>query len=170
MCKWAEGEAMLMTPQQDLFCREYALCRNATQAALAAGYAERSARQQAARLMTKVYMKSRIGELLSASAEKAGIALNEVMLELKSICFANMGDFADWTAKSVSLKGKKDLDPSLLAAIESVSETTGKDGNPQLRIKLHSKLRAAELLIKLHEISEIESRLMGIEKSLGIES
>ena len=51
-------------------------------------------------------------------------------------------------------------------AIESVATTTSKTGEPQLRIKLHSKLKAAELLIRIFEIQETELRLAELEGRL----
>jgi len=157
----------MITPKQEKFCQQYALCRNATQAAIIAGYASGSARQQAARLMSKVNIKTRIGELLADSAQKAEVELIEVMKELKNILSANMSDFADWTKKTVTLKAKSELSQDLIAAVESIGEARAADGTRLLKIRLHSKLRAAELLIKLHEISETETRLAKLEELIA---
>ncbi len=43
-----------MTPKQQRFAEEYVVDHNATQAAIRAGYSERTAKQQGSRLLTKV--------------------------------------------------------------------------------------------------------------------
>ena len=48
-----------LTPKQERFCQEYMKDLNGTQAAIRAGYSKETARQQAQRLLTKVYIKKK---------------------------------------------------------------------------------------------------------------
>ena len=61
-----------MTDQQELFAIEYVKlgCRNATQAAINAGYSEKTACEQASRLLRNVKVKETINNLKSESAEE----------------------------------------------------------------------------------------------------
>ena len=58
---------MALNQRQLTFCEEYIKTNNATKAAIAAGYSERSARNQGMRLMTNddiaAYIKSRLDEI-----------------------------------------------------------------------------------------------------------
>ena len=156
---------MELTPKQLKFCEEFAITRNATQAAINAGYAQKSARQQAARLMTKVNIKETVGEMLTESTQKAGVELTDVMLELKSILKATMADYAEWSKESVTFFSKNQLTSDQMKAIETISA----DGKGSIKIRLHNKLRAVELLIRLHEISKLETEIASIKQHLGIE-
>lgn len=60
-----------MNPQRKKFCREYAKSGNATQAALKAGYSEKSARAQGARLLTKVDIIEELARLAEKTKGKA---------------------------------------------------------------------------------------------------
>jgi phage terminase small subunit len=155
-----------MTPRQELFCREYVIDRNGTAAAIRAGYSRAAAAQQACRLLTKAKIKARIADLLNESAARQEATLDKVMSELAHIAFSNMSDFSSWGANSVTLIPSKELSEEKLRAVESVAETSSKNGDPQLRIRLHSKLRALELLLRIHEMKEIEARLSTIEEML----
>jgi hypothetical protein len=88
------------------------------------------------------------------------------MSELSAVAFANMAEFGKWAENTFRLKGSEELTQEQLKAVESVAETCAKDGSPQLRIRLHSKLRALELLLRIHEMKEIEARLSAIEEAL----
>ncbi len=52
-----------MTPRQEKFCVEYLIDLNATQAAIRAGYSEKTAYSMGQRLLKNVEIKSRIKEL-----------------------------------------------------------------------------------------------------------
>lgn len=61
---------MKVTKKQDLFCRRYLIDFNATKAAIAIGFAKKSARQQGYRLLTKDYIQAHIEKLRTDIAEK----------------------------------------------------------------------------------------------------
>lgn len=56
---------MALTDKQEMFCREYLVDLNATQAAIRAGYSDKTARSQANRMLTNVDIEKRIQELKS---------------------------------------------------------------------------------------------------------
>jgi hypothetical protein len=90
------------------------------------------------------------------------------MAELKRVAFSRMSDFCTWTNRSLILKSSAAFSPELLAAVESVAETSDKDGGKLMKIKLHSKLQAISHILKLYELSEIEARLAVLEEKAGL--
>ncbi|MCL2548572.1 MAG: terminase small subunit [Symbiobacteriaceae bacterium] len=56
--------------KQEYFCQQYLIDRNATQAAIRAGYSEKTARTQAAQLLAKLSIRSRVHELQKEQAER----------------------------------------------------------------------------------------------------
>lgn len=75
-----------MTPKQEKFCVEYLVDLNGTQAAIRAGYSEKTAEATASRLLRNVNVKKRISELREkefkatiATAEEAEAFLARVM-------------------------------------------------------------------------------------------
>lgn len=70
----------LANKRQERFCIEYVKSLNATQSAINAGYSERTARQQGARLLTNANIQNRIKELAKPGENKR-IASAEDVLE-----------------------------------------------------------------------------------------
>lgn len=141
-----------LRPAEELFVQAYLAngCTNARQAALDAGYSQKSA-AKAHKWVTEercrsikphvwdlVYEETR--SLLSKAEDKK----ERIVEELTSLAFANMGDYVIFNGGNVSLVSSEDLTREQLAAIESVSET--KDG---VRFKLHSKVDAIDKLAKM---------------------
>jgi phage terminase small subunit len=74
-----------LTSKQEAFVREYLIDLNATQAAIRAGYSEKTARQTASENMTKPYILARIEELKGERAEKLNIDAEWVLKRLVDI-------------------------------------------------------------------------------------
>lgn len=72
-----------LTAKQERFCEEYVVDFNATQAAIRAGYAENSARQQGSRLLTKDDIAARVAHLMTKTAEQLGITAGYVLRRLR---------------------------------------------------------------------------------------
>jgi phage terminase small subunit len=107
-----------LTPREERFCYEYVLYLNATKAAILAGYSENSARQLAARLLSKVNIQNRIGYLQEHLAETAGISALRVLKEHEKIAFSDAGQLRDgW----MSLKEFERLTDGQRAVIQEVS-------------------------------------------------
>ena len=155
-----------MNPKQKRFCEHYAQTLNATKSAEFAGYAKNSARQQGARLLSDVNIKAEIAQMIGAATARAEISLDWVLAELKSIVAANFANYCKWSNKTVDVTPSASLSQELLAAVEYVSLSTDKSGMPIVRVKTHSKLQAAGLILKLYELSETEARLDQIEEKL----
>ena len=67
-----------MTPRQEKFCVEYLIDLNATQAAIRAGYREKTAYSMGQRLLKNVEIKSRIKKMRDEYYDKAIMSAKEV--------------------------------------------------------------------------------------------
>ena len=76
---------MALTEKQKRFCDEYLIDLNATQAAIRAGYSERSARQIAERNMTKDDIQKYIKERMSEKEKQLIADQDEVLKYLTSV-------------------------------------------------------------------------------------
>ena len=69
------------TVNQRRFCEEYVIDSNATQAAIRAGYSEKTAQPASSRLLSNVMVAKRIRELTQKQSERADMAASEVRLQ-----------------------------------------------------------------------------------------
>lgn len=68
-----------LTPKQKMFCEEYTIDLNGTQAAIRAGYSEKTANEQAARLLTNVSVKEYVQSLMDKRSERIEITADYVL-------------------------------------------------------------------------------------------
>ena len=78
-------EARILSPKQEAFAREYAIDKNATQAAIRAGYSAATAKQQGARLLTNVDVRAHVERTLAASAERVELTVASVSAKLLAL-------------------------------------------------------------------------------------
>lgn len=71
-----------LSGKYELFCQQYVIDYNGTQAAIRTGYSENSARQQSSRLLAMPEILTRIRELQAEQVERLAISQDYVMLEL----------------------------------------------------------------------------------------
>ena len=81
---------MTHTPKQERFIQEYLIDLNATQAAIRAGYSEKTATEQGARLLTIVKVKEAIEAAKAQRAKQAKITAEQVLADIVSIQKAAM--------------------------------------------------------------------------------
>ena len=78
-----------MTDKQKRFCDEYLIDLNATQAAIRAGYSEKSARAIATENLSKPYIKAYIDERMAEKEDELIADQNEVLKYLTSVLRGN---------------------------------------------------------------------------------
>ena len=137
-----------MRPKQELFVKEYLKDLNATQAAIRAGYSEKTARVQASDLLTKPDIQAAIQKARQKVVAKLDITHEKICEELALIGFSDMGDFVEFGPSGVTIKNVEGKNTRCLA---EVSETTTKEGG-SIKFKLHSKIDA---------LKELDDRLFG---------
>ncbi len=82
-----------LTAKQDRFVAEYLIDLNATQAAIRAGYSEKTAKQMGTENLAKPVLAAAIQKAMADRAERTKIKADDVIRELAKIGFANMLDY-----------------------------------------------------------------------------
>ncbi len=152
---------MKLTAKQERFVSEYLIDLNATQAAIRAGYSERTAEQQGYQLLQKTSVAEAISKAQNKTATKLEITKERIVEELAKIAFADIRKAVRWgkspidtTSENASPNGlglyPVELVPSetiaddIAAAVSEVSLTrTG------IKIKMHDKKSALVDLAKM---------------------
>lgn len=70
-----------LSDKQIAFCDEYLIDMNATQAAIRAGYSEKTAKQQGSRLLTNVDVQEYLASKSKQRSEKSGITAEWVLAQ-----------------------------------------------------------------------------------------
>ncbi|MEQ6281193.1 terminase small subunit [Kluyvera huaxiensis] len=143
---------MVLTDKQEMFCREYLIDLNATQAAIRAGYSVKTANRIAAQNLSKVDIQNRIAELKAKRNEDVGIDADYVLRRLVEIDQMDVLDILndDGSLKQISLWPKAwrttltglDISTTILNFNEETAETILK------KIKWPDKVKNLELLGK----------------------
>lgn len=74
-----------LTDKQEAFCQEYLVDLNGTQAAIRAGYSEKTANRIASQLLSKLYIQERVAELMQSRNKSTQIDASYVLRRLKEI-------------------------------------------------------------------------------------
>lgn len=107
-----------LTDRQARFCEEYLIDLNATQAAIRAGYSEKTAREQAAQNLSKLNIQEKIAELKAERSKRTEITQDSVIQELAAVARAEVkGVRAVDKLKALELLGKKEGTQELLEAM-----------------------------------------------------
>ncbi|EOC0077717.1 terminase small subunit [Cronobacter turicensis] len=95
---------MALTGKQEMFCREYLIDLNATQAAIRAGYSVKTANRTASENLSKPDIQNRIAELKNKRNEDVGINAAYVLQRLVEIDQMDVADILndDGSLKAVS--------------------------------------------------------------------
>jgi phage terminase small subunit len=138
-----------LNEKQQIFVREYLADRNATRAAVAAGYAAKTAPQAASRLLRNVKVQLQISQRTEKLLAQLDVTAAKVLRGLADLAFFDTRDFfyADG-----SLKAVVDLDDVCAFALKGIdvqetTETTigGDEGEPLVKRKyVTHKIRLAD--------------------------
>lgn len=142
-----------LTGKQELFCQEYIVDLNATQAAIRAGYSEDTASETGYENLRKPQIEVRIAELMAARSERTRVTQDRVVAELAKIGFQQPQKFF----KTVDGQPKIDMsnvDEFDWASVRGVTNKTktfvDKDGNEtyqeEVKLDLADKKAALDSL------------------------
>ena len=131
-----------LTDLQKRFVEEYLIDLNATQAAIRAGYSEKTAGSIGSENLKKPDVVAQIKRRQTAQVKRTEITQDFVLLELLKIAKADATVFATINGRgSVRLTPTDDLAPEHRAAVAGIKK--GKFGT---EIKAYDKVKALELL------------------------
>lgn len=141
-----------MTPKQKIFCDEYLISLNATEAAIKAGYSAKTAAVIATENLTKPYIKEYIENRLKERENRTEITQDRVLKEIARIAFLDPRKFFD---ENGNLKNITDLDDDTAAALGGFDVSLFKSGSKEKteteiikKIKQIDKKGALELLAR----------------------
>lgn len=145
---------MALTDKQEMFCREYLIDLNATQAAIRAGYSEKTANRIAAQLLSKLDIQNSIAQLKAQRNEQVNIDAAYVLRRLVEI---DQMDVLDILTDSGELKAVRNWPltwRTTLSGME-VMEMSGEGNTAALlkKIKWPDKVKNLELLGKHIDVS-----------------
>ncbi|GAB7453252.1 terminase small subunit [Enterobacter roggenkampii] len=137
-----------LTDKQELFAREFIVDLNATQAAIRAGYSEKSSRNQGARMMANDDILDRIAELKAERNEQVGVDAAYVLRRLTEI---DQMDVLDILLANGELKPIKDWPKvwrTTLSGMDVVEMASAESAALLKKIKWPDKVKNLELLGK----------------------
>lgn len=157
---------MALTAKQHRFVAEYLIDLNQTQAAIRAGYSEKTAAEQASRLLTNVKVAEAIQAAMKARSERTQIDADWV---LKRLARDATADLADLYTEHGTLKPVHEWPiawrTGLVAGIETVQERDGEDaeGKPVYatvrKVKLLDRTKLVELIGKHVEVGAFKEKV-----------
>ncbi|MDU5747861.1 MAG: terminase small subunit [Haemophilus parainfluenzae] len=138
---------MALTDKQEMFCREYLIDLNATQAAIRAGYSEKTSNEQGARLLANVSVQNRISELKAQRNDRIDVDADYVLKRLFEI---DQMDVMDILLANGELKPIKDWPKVWRTTLSGmdVTEMAGDAAGLLKKIKWPDKVKNLELLGK----------------------
>lgn len=133
-----------LTEKQKRFCEEYLIDLNATQAAIRAGYKEKTAYAQGQRLLKKVEAQDYLQKLMGERSKRTEITADRVLAELAAIAFSDRTELAKVNSVGVvEFTPTDDLPDDVKKVIAGIEE--GKYGT---KVTSYDKVKALELLGK----------------------
>ena len=138
-----------LTPKQAAFVKEYLIDKNATQAAIRAGYSAKTADRIGPELLGKTCVEAAVNRNLIKQQERTEVTADRVLRELAAIAFA---DTRRLYREDGSIKSPGELDDRTASALAGIDteERDGEDGYRAYtrKVKQWDKVKALELLGK----------------------
>jgi phage terminase small subunit len=154
-----KGKGKKLTPKQRAFIQEYLIDMNATQAAIRAGYSEKTAYAIGEENLRKLEIQAAVQEAMAAREKRTEITQEMVLRELAKIAGVDIKNYLSYRTEKtvvgtddetgepivdyshiVDLKDSDQVDGSMISEIQL------QKGN--LKFKLHDRVKALELLGK----------------------
>ncbi|HGE8458742.1 TPA: terminase small subunit [Serratia marcescens] len=149
---------MALTDKQEIFCREYLVDLNATQAAIRAGYSGKTAQEQSSRLLSNVMVQDRISVLKLERNEQVGVDAAYVLRRLTEI---DQMDVLDVLLANGELKPVKDWPKVWRTTLSGmdVTELAGDSAGLLKKIKWPDKVKNLELLGKHIDVQAFKEKV-----------
>ncbi|MGQ6015095.1 terminase small subunit [Serratia sp. IR-2025] len=149
---------MALTDKQEMFCREYLVDLNATQAAIRAGYSGKTAQEQSSRLLSNVMVQDRISVLKLERNEQVGVDAAYVLRRLTEI---DQMDVLDVLLANGELKPVKDWPKVWRTTLSGmdVTEMAGDSAGLLKKIKWPDKVKNLELLGKHIDVQAFKEKV-----------
>ena len=158
-----------------MFVREYLIDLNGTQAAIRAGYSEKTAALIASQNIRKLYIQEAIQAAMDKRADKLDITQERVLEEISKLAYSNMADYTKPAANGMVSVNLSDLTREQWAAVQEIQTEEGPRGEEgatvtKVKFKLADKKGNLELLgrhLKLFN-DKLDVTLSSHEKALEL--
>lgn len=148
-------EAIL--PQQAKFAEEYvAMNFNATRAAIAAGYSEKTACAQASKLLRNVNIMAYVQAMTTERSANTESTIDKQRWRMEAISNADIRDYIIFDGKTIRFKSFDEMTDEQRYAIKGI-----KNGKNGIEITLHDKSWSIEMLNKHLGIYEKDNKQKG---------
>lgn len=140
------------TARQAAFMDHWMVSRNATQAAIKAGYAKKAAKEAGYRTVTNAHVRAELDRRVAAQSTRLEVTADRVIEELAKIAFANMADYMRPQADGSPVLDFSALTRDQAAALGTITVEEFKDGRSDKRevrrtkFAMWDKPKALELL------------------------
>jgi len=132
--------------KQRRFCREYILDLNATQAAIRSGYSKKTARFQAARLLTKIMVQTEISKHIEEALDYAKLVLKKRLFDYwMRRAFYDITEIIGLDG-NIKLTGEQLHEKGLDVCIDSVNKKVNSNGDTIVTYEFADKDKAADML------------------------
>lgn len=146
---------MALTPKQERFVQEYLIDLNATQAAIRAGYSQKTASETGYENLRKPQISEKIQEAMKERSERTAITQDMVLKELAKIGFSDLRKALTSNGALIDTQDWDDGFAGAVASVEIVKRQSGEyddDGKPIMdhvhKIKTWDKVSALDKLGK----------------------
>lgn len=127
-----------LTEKEELFCYHFFRTKNATQAALRAGYGSHYSYNAAYHILQKDRVKEFMKELQAHACEELFVSTIDILRMWAKIAFADMTDYVSVSGAGVILRNSNSVDGQIITEVKE-----GKDG---VTVKLADKMKALDRL------------------------
>lgn len=135
-----------LTTKQELFCREYLIDGNATQAAIRAGYSKKTAKVVGCQTLTKANVAAYLAKEKAKRAERLKVDADYVLKRLVDEVEADLADLYDDNGNLRPIKDWPLIWRQGLVAGVDVQRLTSHDDSPGEIVKLKLSDRAQRLV------------------------
>lgn len=142
-----------LTDKQERFCQEYIKDLNATQAAIRAGYSEKTARQIGTENLAKPATAHRITELKVARIDEIKIDSKWVLQQMKDIHELDVLDILDNTGNFKSIKKWPKLWRQYISGLDIQEMMSGDTESVVRKIKWPDKVKNLEMIGRHVDVS-----------------
>lgn len=167
----------MLTTREQRFVNAYLgeAAGNGQKAAELAGYAKKSARITASKLLKKANIRAAVANKQARLDEKAEITVDRVLAELASVAFSDVRVLFDDAGNLRPVQQLSDEAARALASVEVAREKTTRLGSAEsgikveesvIKLKQWDKLRALEMIAKLRGMFPSEKHEHTLRTSL----
>jgi phage terminase small subunit len=145
-----------LTTKQAAFVREYLVDKNATQAAIRAGYSAKTARSQGERLLTNADIRRAVDAGVADLASRVGLTAERVLRERMRIAFFDPRQLLDSEGNPKPLHELDEATAAAVAGLDVVQMTGGNETPGVISF------------VKKYKLAAKDTSLAALEKYLGL--